>query len=192
SYDDDLRARLLDTATELLAKEGVHALATRRIAAEVGTSTTAIYSLIGSKPDLLREIYLEGFRRLADHLAATPPTEDPLAHLAALGHAYLENAIDNPALYQVMFGPPLPDFQASEDDIVFALSTLQTLIDAVQACVDAGIFRGDAGELSIELWAVGHGPASLWVSGLLDAERARAAHRDAMAHLLDGLLVDAG
>jgi AcrR family transcriptional regulator len=192
SYDDDLRARLIDTASELLAKEGVHALSTRRIAAAVGTSTSAIYSLIGSKPDLLREIFLEGFRRLADHLAATPPTEDPLAHLAALGDAYLDNAIDNPQLYQVMFGPPLPDFQASEDDIAYALSTLQTLIDAVEACVDAGIFRGEPGNLSIELWAAGHGPASLWAAGLLDAERVRAVHRDAMTHLVNGLLADAG
>jgi AcrR family transcriptional regulator len=191
SHDDELRARLLDTASELLAKEGPHALSTRRIAAEVGTSTSAIYSLIGSKSDLVHELYLEGFRRLADHLAAVPTTDDALEYLAELGYAYLENAIDNPKLYLVMFGPPLPEFRASEDDIAFSLSTLQTLIDAVEACVEAGVFHHDAGDLAIELWAMGHGVASLWASGLLEEDRARAVHQHVMENTLRGLLADA-
>jgi AcrR family transcriptional regulator len=172
-YDDDLRRRLLETAGRLLADEGPHALSTRRIASEVGTSTTAIYSLIGSKEELTRQMFLEGFRRLAAHLDAVPPDDDPLRRLAALGQAYLDNALENPSLYQVMFSRPVPEFHPTEDDITFTLSTLQTNIDAVQACIDAGLFRGNAEDLAVELWAIEHGIVSLAVGGLLDPDRAR-------------------
>ena len=53
-YDDDLRVQLIETAARLLADEGPHAVTTRRVATEVGTSTTAIYSLLGSKAELFR------------------------------------------------------------------------------------------------------------------------------------------
>src|SRR5262245_29322108 len=102
-YDDDLRTRLLDAASRVLAAEGPAAVSIRRVASEVGTSTTAIYSLIGSKEELVRQMYLEGFRRFAQHLDGVPEHPDPLEHLAALGDAYLENAIENPSLYLVMF-----------------------------------------------------------------------------------------
>ena len=90
-----------------------------------------------------------------------------------------------------MFGAPLPDFNASVEDIAFTMSTLQTLIDAIEACVAAGIFRHDAGDLSIELWALGHGVASLWAAGLLEEDLAREAHRHIMQNTLRGLLMEA-
>ena len=188
SHDDDLRARLLERAGRVLATQGPHALSTRKLAADVGTSTSAIYSLIGSKSELLHQIYLEGFRRLADHMAAVPYNPEPFGRLTALGDAYLDNAIDNPQLYLVMFGPPLPEFRATADDIAFTLSTLQTLIDAVQDCVDAEILHGDAGELALELWALVHGVASLAAAGLLDTDTARAVHGRMMRTSYAGLM----
>jgi AcrR family transcriptional regulator len=191
SHDDELKARLLERAGRVLATEGPHALSTRKLAADVGTSTSAIYSLIGSKAELVHQIYLEGFRRLEAHLAAVPFNPEPFARLAALGNAYLDNAIDNPQLYLVMFGPPLREFAATADDVDFTLSTLQTLIDAVQDCIDAEIFDGDAAELALELWALVHGVASLAAAGLLDNDTARAVHRRMLRTSYAGLRAEA-
>jgi AcrR family transcriptional regulator len=189
-YDDDLRSRLLETAARLLADEGAHHVTTRRVAAEVGTSTTAIYSLIGSKEDLFRAIYREGFQRLADHLAAVARTDDPIADVRALGRAYHENAIENPELYKVMFECPVPEFALSDEDSAFGLSTLQVLIDAVQRCVDAGELVGAADELAIELWALNHGITSLAISGMLVlTDRAGTMLAHASAALLAGYRV---
>jgi hypothetical protein len=79
----------------------------------------------------------------------------------------------------------------SQPVAAFTLSTLQTLIDAVEVCVSAGIFRNDAGDLSIELWALGHGIASLWAAGLIDADRARAMYEHVMQNTQRGLLAEA-
>ncbi len=175
-YDDDLRLRLLEAAATILADEGAHAVTTRRVAGAVGTSTTAIYSLIGAKDQLMRAMYREGFTRLADHLGAVPRSADPLADLAALGTAYHRMGIESPQFYNVMFNCPIPEFEATDDDVVFSLSTLQVLIDAVQRAVDEGWFMGDAGQLAVELWAVNHGLTMLAITGMITDAPERLEH----------------
>ncbi len=181
-YPDYLRQRLLEAAAHLLATEGPQALSTRRVAAAVGTSTTAIYRLWGSMPELVRALFLEGFRRLGDHLAEVHESGDPVADLRALGYAYHRSAIENPEFYDVMFACPFPGFVPSPDDATFALTTLQVLIDAVARCVDAGELPGPAEAVAYELWAINHGVTSLELRGMLGSPDEAAAHLD---HLLE-------
>jgi len=166
-YSDDLRQELLDTAARLLAAEGPQALSTRRVAAEVGTSTTAIYRLLGSKHELVRQLYLEGFRRLDAHQRSVALTDDPIADLLALGEAYHQSALDSPELYDVMFGSPVPEFHPAPEDATFALTTLGMCIDAAHRCVEAGTFHGDPDDIAHQMWAVLHGVTSLELRGML-------------------------
>jgi AcrR family transcriptional regulator len=175
-YSDDLRRQLLDTAARLLATEGPQALSTRRIAAEVGTSTTAIYSLIGSKQELVRQLYLEGFQRLTERQEAVPHTDDPLADLIALGRAYHQSAVDSPYLYEVMFGSPVPEFTPTIEDAMFARGTLAMCIENVRRCVEAGILVGDPEAIAHQLWALIHGITSLELRGMLGSTDDAAAH----------------
>src|ERR1044072_4982865 len=106
----ELRHERVEAGGRLLAAEGPAALTTRRVAQETGVSTTAVYSLFGDKAGLVREMFLAGFERLSEAFAAVPTTEDPVADLLALGHAYRANARANPHLYELMFGRPVPEF----------------------------------------------------------------------------------
>lgn len=190
TYDDGLRLRLLDEAGRMLAEHGADGLSLRSVAAAADTSTTAIYSLFGGKADLIRELYLEGFRRLADHLARVVPDldpdgpGDPIAHIVALGEAYIDSALASPHLYSVMFGPAVADACMTDDDAVFALSTLTTLVDAVRVAVDTGILLGEADTIATMLWVTVHGAVTLTISGLLPADAAREVAREAGAAIL--------
>jgi AcrR family transcriptional regulator len=175
-YDDELRRRLIEAAARLLVSEGLPSVSVRRVASEVGTSTTAIYSLLGGKAGLLRAIFVEGFQRLADHLAAVPAHDDPMEHLAALGLAYHRSALVDPHLYRVMFDCPTPEFQLEPEDVTLALSTLQVLVDAVQRAVDAQLLPGPADQVAVELWAMNHGITSLALSGMLPDGRPPSEH----------------
>jgi AcrR family transcriptional regulator len=186
-YSDALRQQLLETAAHLLATEGPQGLSTRRIAAAAGTSTTAIYSLIGSKQELVRQLYLEGFRRLDARQRAVPLTDDPLADLTSLSSAYHQSALDSPELYQVMFGSPVPEFRPNPDDATFALGTLQMCVEAVSRCVDVGVLAGDPENIAHEVWAVLHGVTSLELRGMLGpTEAARARLESVIQAVLEG------
>ena len=102
--DPALRESLIEAAAALLAKEGPLALSTRRLASEVGSSTMAVYTHFGGMDDLVRAVAHEGFARLNVRMRAVGESPDPVADVAELGLAYRRNALENPALYAVMFG----------------------------------------------------------------------------------------
>ena len=165
-HDDALRIRLLDTAGALLTSEGPGSLSLRRLAAEAGTSTSAVYALFGGKPGMLRELFIEAFTRFAAHLDTVAPSDDPLTDLLALGHAYRASALADPHLYAVMFGSPVPGFEPTPDDYSHAEATFAPLLDTVCKAVRAGVLVDvDPHLIATALWANVHGLVSLELRG---------------------------
>jgi AcrR family transcriptional regulator len=161
-----LRRALLDAAGRLLTDEGPGALTMRRIAAEVGCSTTVLYTLFENKANLADALYLEGFDRLRRTLEAVPRSGDPLADLRDLGRAYRASALANPSYYGVMFGRPIPGFVPPPESREQAGEALAILVRAVAACVGAGAFRAEDPRATAEvLWAAVHGAVSLELAG---------------------------
>ena len=60
--DPTVRVRLIEAAARILAEEGPGALTLRRVAAEVGTSTMAVYTHFGGMTELRRAVREQGFR----------------------------------------------------------------------------------------------------------------------------------
>lgn len=192
----ELRTALLDAAGRLLHDEGPHALSTRRLAAAVGTSTQAIYTLFGAKDGVVRAMYREGFTRLlvrmhAAQAASLAAGGDSLDALHRLGLAYRDAARTSPYLYDVMFGRPVPEFVGDDDDRERAHQTLLVLVEAVQRTVDAGVVTGAADAIARHLWICTHGFVSLELAGYLgvEADAADAAYGDVLVAALTPFLV---
>lgn len=163
--DPAVRTLLIERAAQLLrAREPV---TLRSIVAGTGVSTMAVYTYFGGMDGLWRAMRQEGFTRLAAMLEAVPRTADPVRDLAALGAAYLSNALANPDLYRVMFdaGFELADPAAADE-------TLHSLVHAVERAKDTGRFRRDVDALTLatQSWAIGHGLVSLVATGPLPRE----------------------
>ncbi len=161
--DPAVRDALVETAARLIASH--EPLTTRRLAAEVGTSTMAVYTHFGGLDEVRRAVRIAGFERLRAHLARVERTEDPAADVAVLGWGYCTNAIRNPNLYRVMF----MEAPLDEADAPVGLDTFQRLVNGIQRCIDAGRFRpGDAWELATHMWASVHGACALHLAAMLD------------------------
>lgn len=160
------RRELIEAAARILVEEGPRPLTVRRLAAEVGASTMAVYTQFGGMEELRRAVRIEGFARLARHLAAVPALRDPVAELVALGYAYCVNAIENPNLYRSMFlDAPVDTVDASIGEATFG-----RLVAAVERCMAAGRFRrADQLRLATRFWAMAHGFVALELAGLLSA-----------------------
>jgi AcrR family transcriptional regulator len=166
AHDEALRIRLLEKAGELLSSHGPEGLSLRRLAADAGTSTTAVYSLFGGKPGLIRELFVEGFRRLGDRMERVSRTEDPVADLCALGHAYRTSALANRNFYSIMFGNAAPDFTPDAEAMSCALRSMRPLEDAVERAVAQGVFIDVApSEIVFAAWGLVHGLVSLELNG---------------------------
>jgi AcrR family transcriptional regulator len=175
------RQLLLDAASQLLETEGPEALTMRRIASAVGSSTSVLYSMFGSKAGIAEALWREGFERLYAALAAVDG-DDPLARLAAMGQAYRDSALSNHSYYGVMFARPIPEFVPSAEAYEVSLRPLRLLTDAVEACIEAGVFRRvDPAHAARVLWAASHGVVSLELAGYEGAIDADACYRDLLA-----------
>ena len=164
--DPAVAEALVEVGARLIAAR--EPLTTRRLAAEVGMSTSAVYTHFGSMDELRRAIRKVGFERLAAHVTSFEKSDDPVADLSKQGWAYCRNAIANPDMYRVMFmEAPLDD-----DDAEIGMYTFQMLVDEVQRCIDAGRFEDkDAFEMSSQLWSAVHGAVALHLAAIIDADR---------------------
>lgn len=150
----------------LLSKEGMPALSLRRLAADVGTSTTAVYSLFGGKPALVKQLFVEAFHRFGSRLRAVPRTESPAEDLIQLGLAYRASALADPHLYPIMFANIVPGFEPDEQVAEEAQASLGPLIEVVNAGVEQGVFVEVPAEMVVQsCWGIAHGLVSLELNG---------------------------
>ena len=152
------RDTLLDAALRLLEERGPGALRIRDVAAAAEQSTMGVYTHFGSKQGLLEQVYLYGFRRLEQRLdGAASDGRGPQA-LVAFALAYRAFALDNEALYGLMFERGTPDFVPSDASRLAALSTFEMLAARVAD------WRPDSTEPGAEahlVWATMHGLVSI-------------------------------
>lgn len=155
----ELRNRVLSVAVEVLSESGVSGFTTRRVAERAGTSVPAVYELFTDKAGLVREVYTEGFRRLARAMAAVPETPDPVHDLELLIPVFRRFCQNYPALAKVMFSRPFQDLDPGPAARAAAPTVRDILIRKVQRCIDAELLVGDATDIAHVLLALAQGLA---------------------------------
>ncbi|MBK1789339.1 TetR/AcrR family transcriptional regulator [Prauserella cavernicola] len=171
THDEALRVRLLDRASELLAAEGAKALSLRRLAAAAETSTTAVYSLFGSKPDLVNALYSEGFRHFDRRLRSVSRTGDAVEDVVRLGLAYRDSALADRRLYSVMFSNAVPGFEPNDEASKLAMDALRPLWDVVSDGIATKALADVPVEvIAMSFWGCAHGLVSLELNETLPRE----------------------
>jgi len=168
SASPDMRRRILDQASALLAESGPDGLSMRKLSQRIGTSTIVLYTHFRDKPAILDELFVEGFERLHGDLLAVPDNLEPVARVMELGRAYRRSAVANATYYQLMFSRCVPGFDPSAQSRQASKAAFAVLRDAVARCVDAGLVApGDPVEIAHTLWGTLHGLISLELFGYL-------------------------
>ena len=152
------RETLLEAALQLLEERGPGALRIRDLSEAVGKSTMGVYTHFGSKQGLLEQLYLHGFSRLEDRLRAVASAGDGRRELLAFALAYRAFALDNEALYGLMFERATPDFIPSDDSRMAGLKTFEML---AQRIADWRPDLADPASTAHLAWATMHGLVSI-------------------------------
>ncbi|PYC76554.1 TetR/AcrR family transcriptional regulator [Micromonospora arborensis] len=185
-----MRTMLVEAAARVLAEEGAAALTSRRLAAEIGSSTMVVFSRFQSMAEIHWAVREEGFARLNARLDALTASDDPVADLVAAGAVFFNSGLANPHLYKAMFidRPPEDDNLGTE--------TFERLVALIQRCVAAGRFSAAQESLvpvwAAQLWSMRHGLVTMTVAELLPSEQARFVLDDMAYRLLVGYGDDPG
>jgi AcrR family transcriptional regulator len=152
------RETLLDAALRLLEERGPGALRVRDLAAAAELSTMGVYTHFGSKQGLLEQVYLHGFERLEERLSSVPSAGEGRQELLEFALAYRQFALDNEALYGLMFERAAPDFVPSDASRMAGLTTFEMLAARVAGWRPA--FTDPAADAHL-VWATMHGLVSI-------------------------------
>ncbi|OHU95675.1 TetR/AcrR family transcriptional regulator [Mycobacterium talmoniae] len=180
------RERLVEAGTRLLEQAGPEALQARKVAAEIGASTMAVYTHFGGMNGLLEAIVAAAFERFGAALASAPTTDDPMADFFVMGYAYREFALASPQRYRLMFGLAAPQqFHPDTAAMPVAAATFQQLVTAVERIVATGRIRADdAVDLAGRVWSMVHGVVLLELTGTFGHDGR------ALSHILGPMTVD--
>ena len=154
------RDTLLQAALRLLNEKGPAAVRVRDVAAAADKSTMGVYTHFGSKQGLLEQLYLHGFRLLEARLEEVPDGRGR-EELLAFALAYRAFALDNEALYGLMFERATPDFIPSDASRLAGLATFEMLVARIAD------WRPDFEEpasVAHLVWAAMHGLVSIELS----------------------------
>ncbi|HEX4223346.1 MAG TPA: TetR/AcrR family transcriptional regulator [Pseudonocardiaceae bacterium] len=160
------RAELIvGAARELAEEQGWEAVTTRRLADRVEYSQPVLYSHFAGKDAIVDAVAVTGIAELTGQLRAavadTPPGRVAVGRLA---RAYLNFAVEHPAVYQAMFtlttGLPF-----ATDEAPAALK--ESFAELSRVLTPAG---RELGALTEVFWSALHGIAVLLASGRMRPE----------------------
>lgn len=161
-YRAQVRQEVKEVALRQLAEAGPGALSISAIGKQLGVSGPALYRYFASRDDLLTELVIDAYRDLAGALEAAAgqvPHHDPRGRFKALASAYRSWARGQPHRYRLLFGPPLPGYEAHAQRLVEASwGAMNLLLEVLREFgTDAGAAE-PSGPLAAELtaWAGPH------------------------------------
>ncbi|MGH4035621.1 TetR/AcrR family transcriptional regulator [Actinomycetota bacterium Odt1-20B] len=178
AQDQGLRARLVETGVDLVAREGVAALSLREIARRAGVSHGAPRRHFPTHLSLLSAIARQGFADLAEEVATTlaggaggggtggggTSSPSPRAQLADLSRTYLRFALENRGMFELMFRHDLLESK----ELGLRDTSLPLFAVFVDLVARARPLHGaEPAVIAGALWANLHGIAQLWGWGSL-------------------------
>lgn len=167
-HHGNLSHALVEQAIKLLEEEGIAALSLRRTAKEAGVSQAAPYAHFKNKKALLTAVANEGYSRFEKQMREEAAGSDD--YIVGLGLGYVLFAMENPALFHLMFSGELSElieidsthesFSSSYELLVIGLQKNPLLkFDNINRQLDTAL-----------MWSLVHGMANLLLAGRFTPE----------------------
>jgi len=107
--------RIKSTSRRLIAEKGAPALSLREVAREMGLVSSAIYRYFPTRDDVLTALIVDAYNDLgafAERAAARVSNDEPRRRLHAAASAIRKWAKSNPNEYALLYGSPVPGYEA--------------------------------------------------------------------------------
>ena len=116
----ELTREITETARRHLATDGAAGLSLRAVAREMGMVSSAIYRYFPSRDDLLTALIIDGYNAIGDAVEQADGAcrrDDHHGRWLAVCRAVRDWALAHPHEYALVYGSPVPGYQAPEQTI---------------------------------------------------------------------------
>ena len=116
----EITSEIVRAGRDQLATDGAAALSLRAVARELGMVSSAVYRYVANRDELLTLLIIEAYDALGaavEEAARRRPDRSPAARFVAAGRAVRTWAVANPHQYALLYGSPVPGYEAPQDTI---------------------------------------------------------------------------
>jgi AcrR family transcriptional regulator len=120
-----------EVALQQMAEQGAASLSLRSIAREMGMSAPALYRYFPNRDALVTALIVDAYNSLADTLQAADEGQDKgdyNGRFRAVTRAYREWALSHRAEYALIYGTPIPGYEAPRDETVMPAARTNLVI----------------------------------------------------------------
>lgn len=162
---EELRTMILSAAKTLFLEKGVEKTSIRNIADKIEYSPGIIYHYFRDKNEIFHALHQGGFIQLMQKMQVLSSVRHPMERLKAMGSIYVNFALENPDMYDLMFIKEAPMdhvFDNEHDHWKEGGGTFDHLRSTIKECMEMGFFKShDLEPLSYMIWSMVHGLVSL-------------------------------
>ncbi|WP_433828279.1 TetR/AcrR family transcriptional regulator [Actinoplanes sp. CA-015351] len=113
----EMTEEIKNVARRHLATDGAN-LSLRAVARDLGMASSAVYRYFASRDELLTALIIDAYNEVGDAADRAAAAEEmPLGRWLAAGHAVRDWALANPHQWALIYGSPVPGYQAPQDTI---------------------------------------------------------------------------
>ncbi len=193
-HHGNLREALVEAALELLSTDGVDGVSLRKVASKAGVSATALYTHFKNKRELLAVLATRGFEGLTQAMVThSDAIEDSVEKLVGIAQGYVHFAIENAALFQLMFGKQLSNL--AEFPILAKASANSYKMMSNAVAVQINIKNGVNAKTSppqigaAAAWSMMHGLSTLINDGKITPQTSGVDSIEVLVRQVGGMLV---
>jgi AcrR family transcriptional regulator len=163
-HHGDLRGALVHATRQLVIEMGAENFTLADACKLAGVSTAAPYRHFRDKQEILEEVVSQGFDELAERSKAAVVANGPgtLEGIVAMGQAYVRFAVEETAIFRLMFGQN-PALKKADRVMGQGRACFGNVIGQVELYCDTHGLAADAQVIALELWTFVHGAASLLI-----------------------------
>jgi AcrR family transcriptional regulator len=134
----EMTSEIKEVARRHLATDGAN-LSLRAVARDLGMASSAVYRYFASRDDLLTALIIDAYDSLGEAAErAAAGLDDPLDRWLAASSAVREWALADPHQWALIYGSPVPGYQAPEDTIPAAIRVIMLIVTIVRDAFAAG------------------------------------------------------
>jgi AcrR family transcriptional regulator len=146
----ELTREIKEEARRQLAASGAQGLSLRSVARELGMVSSALYRYFRSRDELLTALIIDAYDALgaaAEAASSAVPTADIRGRWRATCTAVRDWALANPHEYALIYGSPVPGYQAPQATVASAIRVVRVMGGIL---ADAGARISDAGAPGVD------------------------------------------
>ena len=159
-HHGNLKEALISAGLEILSEQGIEGLSLRNVAKKIGVSHTASYNHFPDKQALLAAISTAGHEQLHQILLDTfeKTKNSPSQVIAEIALAYLQFALDNPAIFKLMFSGALEEERDHPEYVEISQKSIALFEEIIVFCQrKRQLPEGKVENIAVKLWSLVHG-----------------------------------